>query len=384
MLDNTSNGYSDNNTYRTTTKAKGYVFDRDGTVIRVGYEKKTKNGHIRRKSDMVVEQTLNKDGKLSVNINGKSVLLHRLMALAWLGNPRNRDVGFKDGNKSNCAVENLEYISRTRTNIKIYEEKGYIKGKNGLDTSKVDIIRARARGGYANIEIAEYLNVSDATVSRVLNKSRWGWHPDNGAIEYRPANNEEDVIVIADVNVNNNKNIWDDGEVWVDIDEHKGRYQVSSEGKVQSLPRITISVNGQAKEYKGGILKQTIQNGEPKVSIHGKGKGVSRKVSRLVAQAFRGADEKGGYILHLDNDKTNNRASNIWYSADYDEYVVKKREIGAIKSKLGDDVDEIVNKILAMYNKGIPVVDIAEQCGVSAGYVYTIMSGKAFGGKNKK
>lgn len=54
------------------------------------------------------------DGYVTLNINHKTYSLHRLMAIAFLGDPPStkHQVDHKDGNPRNNRVENLEWVTR--------------------------------------------------------------------------------------------------------------------------------------------------------------------------------------------------------------------------------------------------------------------------------
>lgn len=57
---------------------------------------------------------LRKDGYLDVKLHGKSLLLHRVIAKAFVLNPDNKpEVNHKDGIKVNCDTDNLEWCTRS-------------------------------------------------------------------------------------------------------------------------------------------------------------------------------------------------------------------------------------------------------------------------------
>lgn len=101
-------------------------------------------------------------------------------------------------------------------------------------------------------------------------------------------------------------------ELWKDIKGYEGCYQVSNLGRIKSLDRMT---NNQYGEYfmKGRILKNSIikDKGYCRVSLNnGNGK-ISKRVHRLVAEAFIPNPENKLEVNHKDGNKLNNCVSNL-------------------------------------------------------------------------
>lgn len=94
-------------------------------------------------------------------------------------------------------------------------------------------------------------------------------------------------------------------ERWRTIDEFP-EYKVSSHGRVK---RVVPDSHGRIIS---GILKPFIGNhGYCVVSLHIKGRQVTRLVHRLVCIAFRGAPPGKSHAAHKDGNRTNNRSGNI-------------------------------------------------------------------------
>lgn len=105
-------------------------------------------------------------------------------------------------------------------------------------------------------------------------------------------------------------------EIWKDILNYEGAYQISSLGKVKSLHRIVASGKNHCRTVEERILKTHIgKTGYEKVKLS-KG-GNSRRVSvhRLVAQAFLPNPKSKAEVNHKDFSKSNNVLTNLeWVS----------------------------------------------------------------------
>jgi hypothetical protein len=91
-------------------------------------------------------------------------------------------------------------------------------------------------------------------------------------------------------------------EIWRDVPNYEGLYQVSNIGRVKSIKRCGT---------KGGILKGVIHTGYKRVLLKKNGVGRSFCAHRLVAEVFLGNPAGKECVNHIDGNKTNNIAANL-------------------------------------------------------------------------
>lgn len=108
-------------------------------------------------------------------------------------------------------------------------------------------------------------------------------------------------------------------EVWKEIKEYEGLYQVSTWGRVRSLDRYVNSSHNNKQFIKGIILKpRKSKNGYLKVDLCKEGKQKYFLVHRLVAQTFLKNPNNYLVVNHKDEDKSNNRVDNLeWCTHKY-------------------------------------------------------------------
>lgn len=105
-------------------------------------------------------------------------------------------------------------------------------------------------------------------------------------------------------------------EIWKDIRGYTGLYQISSWGRVWSVPRRAANGYG-VRKVGGRILRESKHvKGYMLVELNKSGTGTVKTVHRLVAKAFHKNPKRRKYINHLDGDKANNYYKNVaWCSA---------------------------------------------------------------------
>lgn len=132
-------------------------------------------------------------------------------------------------------------------------------------------------------------------------------------------------------------------EVWRDVKDYEGLYQVSNLGRVKSLERYVKHYTGSDKLLSERILKQPITNtGYCIVGLCKNGIPAKIKTHRLIAQAFISNPENKPYIDHINTIKTDNRVENLrWvtHKENMNNTLTKKhhKENNPFKDKYGKD-----------------------------------------------
>tara|TARA_R110000822_G_scaffold296757_1_gene419252 strand:- start:338 stop:850 length:513 start_codon:yes stop_codon:yes gene_type:complete len=103
-------------------------------------------------------------------------------------------------------------------------------------------------------------------------------------------------------------------EVFKDIPNYEGIYQVSNLGNVKSLERKVKHFKGGLKTIKEKILKKdTSSHGYPRVRLAENGENKKFSIHQLVAIAFLNHKPNGYELVvdHIDNNRLNNCVNNL-------------------------------------------------------------------------
>lgn len=141
----------------------------------------------RKKRGRIIKPVLDGQGHylqapLSKNGECRRYLVHRLVAQAFLSNPHNYpEVNHKDENKTNNAVQNLEWCDHTYNNnygSKLESTRGVKNPMNKITPEIVKAIRAsyspRDKENSATA-LAERYGISATHVCAIAKGRRWGW-----------------------------------------------------------------------------------------------------------------------------------------------------------------------------------------------------------------
>ena len=103
-------------------------------------------------------------------------------------------------------------------------------------------------------------------------------------------------------------------EEWRAVVGWEGLYEVSDQGRVRSLPRVTLRFSKGRRQqipFKGRILSPALCNGYPRVCLKSGAVESKRYVHDLVCRAFIGEPQAGQEVAHTDGGRTNPAANNL-------------------------------------------------------------------------
>lgn len=168
-------------------------------------------------------------------------------------------------------------------------------------------------------------------------------------------------------------------ELWRDIPGYEGAYQVSSMGRVRSLPRFvqvydSVRRVSYTRPCPGKVLRQAVCDRAGHVSVHlGKYcRGIP--VHQLVMLAFHGYPPPGMEAMHLNGDPKDNRPENLRYGT-HSENMTDMYRLGKGPLKL---TPEEVRQIRFGLHCGWSVRELAGAYGVSDTCIRRILKGKRY------
>ncbi len=349
-----------------------------------GFEKRYIVSNYGKIKDIVKNKLVNirKDNSCVVYDNKKrySRQIHLTVANAFLPNPHNtKIVKHIDGNKKNNHVNNLYWMYDKRKKIKADNQKKYeITLIEGEIWKKVK--------GFEKYEISDKCHMrtkKNGKIKYILTPKTWKIKLKNNndeisqqkmyklmAINFLPNPNNFKYVNIKDGNKLNfkldnlewvpytqkmsdsnknkykkeNLNVKDEwksleGEIWKNIEDYK-YYDVSNFGRVKN--NITKRILVGQKDKLSGYMLLSISSND--------GKSCTKYIHRLMAEAFLLNPDNCKFIIHKDNDKSNNIVTNIeWISNKNRQQKMNNEKLKKIKKSDSNDGEQW--KIVQEYNK---------------------------------
>lgn len=151
-------------------------------------------------------------------------------------------------------------------------------------------------------------------------------------------------------------------EIWKDIPNYEGLYQVSNLGRVKSLGKMKGWYNSKEK-----ILQPRIKNGYCSVVLYKNNIGVEHRIHRLVAQVFIPNDNNKPFVHHKNHIKTDNNMLNLAWCTNQENQIYAYTE-GNSKPTYGfkgkqhtiESKNKISKSLKKYYSKGGGVAYVQE------------------------
>jgi len=189
--------------FRTIPGFSDYEISSDGEIIR-----RIKGGKPGARVGHVMKQTLTPYGYKAVGLvnddgKKKNLFVHRLVAAAFMGDPADKQINHKDGNKTNNAVENLELVTSKENvahaihvlgNSRTGERNGFAK----LKESDIPAILDRRGRGESQRAIARDYGVTQQTISYICTGRQWKHAVASPVLGIRAKLKESDIPAILD------------------------------------------------------------------------------------------------------------------------------------------------------------------------------------------
>ena len=167
-----------------------------------------------------------------------------------------------------------------------------------------------------------------------------------------------------------------------DIKGYEGLYQISEDGVVRSLDRVTTGVNGREYYNKGVTLKSSNNKGYLQVRLYKDNGSRTIPIHRLIATTYVPNPNNLPQVNHKDGNKKNNHYTNIeWCTPS--ENTQHAFDTGLATPTRGETngqaklTDEIVIGIRKVHNTGKYMQrEIAEMYGIKDAQVSRIVNNK--------
>lgn len=167
-------------------------------------------------------------------------------------------------------------------------------------------------------------------------------------------------------------------EIWKDVPNYEGEYQVSNLGRIKSLSRSYLQSNGKKITIKSRIRKQSFdRNGYHTIKLKEK----VFLVSRLVAEVFIPNMDNFKELNHINGNKDDNSASNLeWCDRTYNMrhafangLIDVKKMSETRKRKIREINKELTFKIKKLLLAGNRITDIAKVLKLDRTTIYNII-----------
>lgn len=160
--------------------SKNYMVSNLGNVKSLERIKIRSNGRPQKIRERILKCSCDEWGYPQVRIDGKTVKVHRVVALAFLGDrPDSCEIRHLDGNPMNSKASNLKYGSHSQNVLDGYKYNGYISKRQKLNPEKAKTIRKLLKLGKKSRDIAKMHGVSEQTICDIKHNRIYNTRKEN-------------------------------------------------------------------------------------------------------------------------------------------------------------------------------------------------------------
>ena len=175
-------------------------------------------------------------------------------------------------------------------------------------------------------------------------------------------------------------------EIWKAVPGYEGLYEVSNLGRVRSLDRW-VNHHTAGKALRHGRILTPCRGNEPYLSVmlSNAGESHSKRVHRIVAEAFIPNPNGLSDVDHIDCNKLNNRVENLrWCTSAENTRFAKDNGLLPVPPRFSELNDEQKERALKNHVKAVvrsdgkefkSIADAARDLGVSPGAVNHVLRG---------
>lgn len=165
--------------------------------------------------------------------------------------------------------------------------------------------------------------------------------------------------------------------LWLPVVGHEGRYEVSDNGAVRSLPRPGESSK---RSWPGVALRPwRTTYGYLAISLRAPGEKQTRLIHRLVLEAFVGSCPDGEQCRHLDGNPFNNSVSNLAWGTRVENAADRERhghQLHGERNPVAKLTEASVRKIRSAYSDGVTQAALASAFQVDRSTIRKVISRK--------